>query len=753
MAERLAEHAHRRGCAHPSVARQLELVMTLSAEQRGRMVGAWAERHRIGADEPALRDTLVWLPARVGQDLPGDPLGQERAARLAEPGARHQVWYGEAAEILVAAELAAGRRLPAEAVAALRRGVLLVYGAEELGAVMKQVTEPPVNVGEEWADRTLADAGELGAPWPELLRLAATATAARPASGWEKKARALLDPLDPDAAHGRMLGWLALVGRPRTLPYEPEEWQPDANSLFDPFNANALRGICWLPSLLPPHPDTARALGALVETSLRKVPGVGPRNPKVANAAVTALSRTEGEAAPAELARLASRITFKGTLKQVEAALEARAAALGLSRDEVEELAVPAYGLTEVGRLPHEHGELAVVAGKAVPTWRNAAGKPVKAVPAAVRRDHAEQVAVLRTAAKDVDRMLAAQAERLDRQFLARRAWTHAAWRARYLDHPLTGTLARRLLWTVDGRACGYAEGGLRTLSGDRLGPVDDGAVVELWHPVGREPAEVVAWRDWLERYGITQPFKQAHREVYPLTDAARATDTYSDRFAAHVLRQHQFNSLAALSAGTAQAGRTGSPPPGPRPSPRSVLRGDQDAAQQVGQGAALGLGQDAQQPVLLVADRVQRPEPGRPPLLGELHVDPAAVLGGGGAAHVAAAFQRVEPAGDGGGRHLQVRGELGGGRAPAPPGEAVQGVVLVLVQVEVRQRTLLDPPQVVGEYPDPGHGALDVGVEGGQKGRPALDVAVGPVARGVGGGHGQILRRAGAIRRRRNIR
>jgi hypothetical protein len=104
--------------------------------------------------------------------------------------------------------------------------------------------------------------------------------------------------------------------------------------------------------------------------------------------------------------------------------------------------------------------------------------------------------------------------------------------------------LARRLLWTVDGAIVGFADGALRTLTDD---PVGEGVDVRLWHPVGHEPAEIVAWRDWLERHGITQPFKQAHREVYLLTDAERATGTYSNRFAAHILRQHQFNSLAAI--------------------------------------------------------------------------------------------------------------------------------------------------------------------------------------------------------------
>jgi hypothetical protein len=57
---------------------------------------------------------------------------------------------------------------------------------------------------------------------------------------------------------------------------------------------------------------------------------------------------------------------------------------------------------------------------------------------------------------------------------------------------------------------------------------------------------EIISWRRRLEELGITQPFKQAHREVYLLTDAERNTRTYSNRFAAHIIRQHQFNALCA---------------------------------------------------------------------------------------------------------------------------------------------------------------------------------------------------------------
>lgn len=533
----------------PAVDALVEEVDALPEDDRRRLLALLTERHLTGDDVQAFLDALFGLVMHLSRGLEEDPSAAAIRARQFDRYARVQsVWFNDGLAGLVEAELAAGGTVPAPVVAVVRRSDLTAYRRGRLSAVAKKLTEPALNVGEPWAETALADAAALGSPWPQLLAHAAGATAAKPSDRWEKTGRALLDPLDADTARARVTGWLALVGRPRTLPYDEGGYHgPSQNDLYDPYNANALRGLTWLLSLLPPHPDTARALGRLVETSLRKVPGTGPRNPKVANAAVVALSRTEGEAALAELARLASRVTFKGTLKQLDAALETRAAAMGLSREEVEELAVPAYGLTEVGRLPHEHGELTVVGSKAVLTWRNAAGKAVKSPPAPLKRDEPELIAELKAAAKDIDKMLGAQAERLDKQFLSRRSWAYAAWRARYVDHPLVGTLARRLLWTVDGRACGWADGELRTLTGEALPPVADDAAVELWHPVGRDTAEVVAWRDWLEHHGVTQPFKQAHREVYLLTDAERATRTYSNRFAAHILRQHQFHSLAAI--------------------------------------------------------------------------------------------------------------------------------------------------------------------------------------------------------------
>ena len=97
----------------------------------------------------------------------------------------------------------------------------------------------------------------------------------------------------------------------------------------------------------------------------------------------------------------------------------------------------------------------------------------------------------------------------------------------------------------MDGAPALFIDGLASDVHGEKIehGQTSD---VGLWHPVGRPVEEIIAWRARLEQLGIVQPFKQAHREVYLLTDAERNTRTYSNRYAAHVIRQHQFNALCA---------------------------------------------------------------------------------------------------------------------------------------------------------------------------------------------------------------
>ena len=423
---------------------------------------------------------------------------------------------------------------------------------------------PELNPGEAWADKALADLDtlppETRSLWRKLLEHCAAAKASKPTQRWTKQAVVLLQKLDDKTPADWLPSWLGLVGKPRTFPlraYDGQSFQTwerlsffayDGVS-FDPYHEPIVRGLAWSLALLPPSRGSARALTHLAQTSLKKAPGVGPRSHKTATAALYALSQLGDAHALAGLAQLRSRVTFKPTLKEIDRALDAVAAKTGLSREDLEELSVPTFGLNEWGvrteTLGDATAELRVSGKNVVLTWRNAAGKALKSPPAAVKRDFTEELKELKAAQKDAAQALSTIAARLDNSFLAQKSWLLEVWRERYLEHPLIGTVARRLIWVIDGKSVGVTDIGFEDANGEVQTFADD-AVVTLWHPLEHEP-DVMAWRAWLAERHVTQPFKQAHREVYRLTGAEEQTRVYSNRFAAHILKQHQFNALCAL--------------------------------------------------------------------------------------------------------------------------------------------------------------------------------------------------------------
>ncbi len=415
--------------------------------------------------------------------------------------------------------------------------------------------------GEAWSDAALDDLHKMKAgaakSWNALLLHCQTGGRGKFAERWAAEARRLLDAVGFDSFKQQVLRWFPLVDKPRTLPSERQHpLEPDSNlalrdQLLKEPHVELLRGLAWCCGLRE-DAELARSLTRLALSAYRKVPGKGPRLVSLGNACVTALGMMPGLPPIGQLAILKVKVKFGTAQKEIEKAFNASAARENLPREDIEELAVPSYGLEEVGLLRESFGEyqaeLTVDGTSAALHWLKQ-DKPIKSVPAAVKKEHAAELKELQAVVKDINSMLPAQRERLDTLFLSQKSWPLSIWRERYLDHPLIGTIARRLIWsftsngrTIDG--C-WHDGKLLGSSGKPLN-LNDQATVSLWHPIGHAMEEVLGWRDWLERREVIQPFKQAHREVYLLTDAERRTRTYSNRFAAHVLRQHQFHALCA---------------------------------------------------------------------------------------------------------------------------------------------------------------------------------------------------------------
>jgi hypothetical protein len=416
--------------------------------------------------------------------------------------------------------------------------------------------EAPVVYSDEWGDQVGSLLDELDADlrqrWVAVLRQCAGSKGSAPTSKWAAATQPLLDALGEDAFARQAIAWLGAFRKSGNKPPEYDEMHDLVSNgcLLVEENSDLLRGLAWACAGV----EDASLAAVLADTAIagyRKITGVGPRSAKVAGACVYALKSMPGLHGVAQLERVRLSVKQPTYLKGIERALDEAAERVGMTREDLEELTVPTFDLIEGKRaIPFGEAtaELRVDRLEVELAWRDAQGKPRKAEPAEVKREYKAELKDLKRLRDDIARMLVAQRDRIERLPLLERSWSLADWRARYLDHPLIGGLARRLIWRfTDGERVldGAWQEGRIVDHHDQALDLPDSALVMLWHPVYSDASATLAWRNWLERHEITQPFKQAHREVYLLTDAERATRTYSNRFAGHVLRQHQFNALA----------------------------------------------------------------------------------------------------------------------------------------------------------------------------------------------------------------
>ncbi|MEM7799783.1 MAG: DUF4132 domain-containing protein, partial [Chloroflexota bacterium] len=411
--------------------------------------------------------------------------------------------------------------------------------------------------GETWAVHLVkainAQSSQQYDAWSILLRHCSIATASTPSKKWLKEASGLVEPIGWPAFHATMLSLLPkykdedFSDEGRIVLYERVRGESAAQ------NARVLRGLIWLSTIKAPE-ELPEQLREVAQAAYRKISGIGPRSTLVGNGAIWALSEIGTDEAISKLGILKMKLKPKPAKKTIQKGLERAAKRSGLTQREMAELSVSTYGFSEVGRRIEQLGEfqakLSIEGNKVNLSWIKPDGKIQKSVPKAVKDDHAAELKGLKQAVKEIKAILPAHKRRIESAYAHRWSWPYADWLERYHKHPIIGTIARRLIWNfeINGVTAAAMWNGekITTWAEDEIDPREGETVVTLWHPLdaGEDVEQIEAWRNWLEALQIQQPFKQAHREVYLLTAAEENTETYSNRFAAHILRQHQFHAL-----------------------------------------------------------------------------------------------------------------------------------------------------------------------------------------------------------------
>ena len=380
------------------------------------------------------------------------------------------------------------------------------------------------------------------AGWEGLLGHCADLEQAVPGPKWKKKARELMSILGDAEVFAAMLRWLALG----PTPGQPSEARsPIEDSPYQ-------KGVVWCLAQRSDR-DIAVAVADFGIACLRKVRLLGAVSQKVGFTCVQALGTMECGEAITQLTRLRAKVKYTVARRLIDKALQQAAERSGLTVHELEDISVSHYGLDAQGAAEISVGDAKAVArlcedGRVAVTWRGADGKAAKTAPSPVKKAFPKEVRAVATLAKEVEQAFLAQRVRLESSFVQPHGMPLAHWRQYFIEHPLLGFLGRRLIW-----AFRNGDGAERTGIWTEQGVVDSmekpvdlaGAqTVRLWHPLASDPEEVRRWRERIFTMKIRQPFRQAFREFYEVTDGERETRRYSNRFAKVLMRQHQFASL-----------------------------------------------------------------------------------------------------------------------------------------------------------------------------------------------------------------
>ncbi|MDF5754175.1 DUF4132 domain-containing protein [Spongiactinospora sp. TRM90649] len=376
-----------------------------------------------------------------------------------------------------------------------------------------------------------------------LLRHWQRATQARPSERWLAKARELVRP-GTGALLRDVLGLIPAHRAGEFARFRYGRRHTEVLYLSE-LTAVPLRGMLWTCELID-EPWVTTLLGDIAVAT-----GVGDggsksvsRSELLANAAIGVLGRRGDLAGVAQLARVLAKVRRKTVLACADKALAAVAGHTGLSPEQLLDRTVPTFGLGPDGTRT-EHGLRLSLTG-AIEYVDG--GKVRKSIPKAVRAEHPELLAELKTTAKELRSALPAERFRVERALAGERIWRWRDVREFFLDHPVTGHFGRSLIWRVlQGPAGLPVRAGdgweLADPAGRRIQPEPETPVL-LWHPIGASVEEVKGWRDHLIEIGLRQPFKQAFREIYLLTPAEETARDHSGRFAGHILRYGQAKAL-----------------------------------------------------------------------------------------------------------------------------------------------------------------------------------------------------------------
>ncbi len=385
--------------------------------------------------------------------------------------------------------------------------------------------------------------------WYQILDFAKNSTGSKPTLKFTNATKDLLSKIDIVIFKKTIIDWFDFVIKSKDeLP--TRQYYQGTFAISTP-NVDVLKGLVWMCANINDS-HLIYKISGLAERCYRKIPNLGPASASMGNACIFSLYKSEGLDGIGQLSRLKLRIKQNNTQKLIENYLNLAAEEQGMSIHEIEDLAADDFDLINglrVWQFDDYKAEINLIGiGKIEIKWIKPDGNLQKTVPTFVKEKFAEDFKELKNIGKQIETNSTSQRDRIDRMFRSDRKLTWLHFDNYYLNHGLISYLTKKIIWNfTDNDSTVSAiliDNQWRTNSNEVIVP-SKSSIVSLWHPSISTVQNISNWRNFLIENKIQQPLKQAFREVYILTDAEIKTKSYSNRMAAHILKQHQFNMLA----------------------------------------------------------------------------------------------------------------------------------------------------------------------------------------------------------------
>ncbi len=284
-------------------------------------------------------------------------------------------------------------------------------------------------------------------------------------------------------------------------------------------------------------------------------------NPNTSQDAIHVYSLLPEEISIPRLTNLKAKAKNKNILKRIDKAITVIAKKSGKTKVEIEETVIPDFGINSESKYIFTVDGIDCVfeihnSQEQETYYQLNEGKRQKTLPKRLKDDFPNEIKEFKKNIKQIKTSISSHKKRLEDFYLTNRVIPYSSFRENYLENNLVRVLAKDLIWNLKSDNLntnlilsknGFVDGEGNSYSDELKDTELKNTEVSLWHPIGFESAYILRWRDYILSQQIFQPFKQAFREIYIITDAELTTETYSNRFASHIVNKDHVAALCKV--------------------------------------------------------------------------------------------------------------------------------------------------------------------------------------------------------------